>query len=73
MIGDARESPPDNPGPNMTIGEIIVFEGVAGAMSASDQIAVENYLSAKWVPEPSTLIILSMGSLFLLLRRRSRK
>ena len=73
MIGDERESPPDNPGPNMTIGEIIVFEGVGGAMSASDQIAVENYLSAKWVPEPSTLIILSMGSLFLLLRRRSRK
>lgn len=70
IIGDERETPVDNPGPNMTFGELLTY---TGTISSSERTEIQNYLTNKWVvPEPTTLALLSVSSLLLLLRRRSR-
>ena len=73
IIGDERLSPPDNPGPGMTFGEIILYNNNGAAMSDSDRANVETHLMSKWlgIPEPTSLALLAMGGLALTLRRRT--
>lgn len=53
LIGDERLVP-DNPGPNMTFGELITYQGLGSLMKTADRDAIENYLMTKWTVVPDT-------------------
>lgn len=46
LIGDEQRSPPGNPGPDMTFGELIAFG--EKILSATDRATIENYLMKKY-------------------------
>lgn len=49
------------------IAEVLVYDG---ALSPEDQAAVADYLQTKWVPEPGSFVIATVGVAVLLLYRR---
>lgn len=69
LIGDERQTPPDNPGPNMTFGEFVLYQS---AVTPADRLTIESYLNTKWVviPEPATLGLFGAAVLLALKRRR---
>ena len=53
LIGDERRTPPDNPGPNMTFGELVAYSG--GVMTPEDRTTIEQFLINKYAvsaPDP---------------------
>ena len=80
LIGDERGPLADNPGPDTTFAEILLYDA---PLSTPDRIAVENYFFAKYgaplassvgIPEPGTLtLILAALPAGMALRRRLRK
>ena len=81
LIGDERAPIPDNPGPDTTFAEILLYDA---PLSTPDRMAVENYFFAKYgtplanssaqVPEPGSLaLILAALPVGLAWRRLARK
>ena len=80
LIGDERAPVPDNPGPDTTFAEILLYDA---PLSTADRQAVENYFLTKYgaplassviVPEPGTLALLVVAlPAGLAIRRLSRK
>ncbi|MAE63805.1 MAG: hypothetical protein CMJ18_05990 [Phycisphaeraceae bacterium] len=68
ILGDEATANPDNDGPGMTFGEIILFDT---ALSVQDRQTVEAYLTSKWIiPEPATLSLFAAAGLLALRRQR---
>jgi len=80
LIGDERAPVPDNPGPDTTFAEILLYDA---PLSTVDRQAVENYYFTKYgaplasnviVPEPGTWALLMVAlPAGLAIRRLSRK